>query len=84
LTSSQIEEIENHPKNLRKSASSAVKKVLKNQRFELAVRYAIGTILFFCAHLWRAVTIKIPNSEFLIPNLTSHATSLSLPSPSVL
>jgi hypothetical protein len=41
--SSQIQAIENHPKNLRKSASSAVKKVLKNQRFELAVRYAIGT-----------------------------------------
>jgi hypothetical protein len=36
----------NHPKNLRKSASSAVKKVLKNQRFELAVRYAIGTNFF--------------------------------------
>jgi hypothetical protein len=38
LTSSQIEEIENHPKNLRKSASSAVKKVLK-RRFVLTSFY---------------------------------------------
>jgi hypothetical protein len=36
-----------HPKNLRKSASSAVKKVLKNQRFKLVVRYAIGTTPLF-------------------------------------
>jgi monofunctional biosynthetic peptidoglycan transglycosylase len=34
---------------------------------------AIGTILLFCARLWRAVINKIPSSEFRIPNLKQSA-----------